>query len=95
MKELTQKEIQQVKEDLARKGVELKTIEYLTKTYKSERTGEPYEAVYMIANGNYYISLMNGNNRWYEKRYTTKKVTKKYADILRENAKIEIVEVSA
>ena len=89
IKEFTSKELEQVKQDLARKGITLETIEYFEKPLGDNET---YTKVYV--NNLYECILRKGNNRWYEKRYTTKRQTKTYKEIVTADA-INYKKVSA
>lgn len=76
-REFTNKEIEQIKQDLARKNIKLEIIEYYTCPLGDNET---YIKAY--ANELYEIILRSGNNRWYEKRYTTKKDSKKHKNLV-------------
>lgn len=80
-REFTNKEIEQIKQDLSRKNIKLEIIEYYKKPLGDDET-------YIIAYANelYQIILRSGNNRWYEKRYTTKKDSKKHKNLVVSNA---------
>ena len=76
-REFTNKEIEQIKQDLSRKNIKLEIIEYYVIPLGD---GETYIKAY--ANELYEIILRSGNNRWYEKRYTTKKDSKKHKNLV-------------
>ncbi len=96
MTHLKKEAIEAIKKDLARKGVELTTIEYYEVEYDYVDHKEVWQTE--VFNGLYTASLMHGNGRWLDWRYTTNKNAKAVVEYIKAKQKIlnyEKVEVRA